>query len=91
MELRSSSQKHEVIGGGIQGFKKRIESKLSLFIFFVVAGALILIGPVLPAGLMSLVLEMMILSIFAMGYDICLGYTDQCSLGHSLFFGVGAS
>lgn len=90
MELRDSSPKGGVIGGGIQGFKKRIGSKLSLFIFFVVVIALILIGPVLPPGLMSLVLEMMILSIFAMGYDILLGYTDQCSLGHSLFFGVGA-
>ncbi len=90
MELKSSSQKYGVIGGGIQGFKKRIRSKLSLFIFFVAAIALISMGPVLPTGLMSLVLEMMILSIFAMGYDILLGYTEQCSLGHSLFFGVGA-
>jgi branched-chain amino acid transport system permease protein len=90
MEFRSSSQKHGMIGGGIQRFEKGIRSKLSLIIFFVIVIVLILIGPVLPPGLMSLMLEMMILSIFAMGYDILLGYTDQCSLGHSLFFGVGA-
>jgi branched-chain amino acid transport system permease protein len=33
---------------------------------------------------------MMIFSIFAMGYDISLGFTSQCSLGHSIFFGAGA-
>jgi len=32
----------------------------------------------------------MIFGIFAMGYGVCLGYTAQCSLGHSLFFGAGA-
>lgn len=35
-------------------------------------------------------IQIMIFGIFAMGYDICLGYTAQCSLGHSLFFGAGA-
>ncbi len=63
-----------------------------LFPYMAVGGVLllILVGPFLPPGVMSLVLEMMILFIFAMGYDICLGYSAQCSLGHSLFFGVGA-
>jgi len=32
----------------------------------------------------------MILSIFAMGYDVSLGFTNQCSLGHSVMFGAGA-
>jgi branched-chain amino acid transport system permease protein len=75
-----------MIGGGFH----RIKSKLSLFTVLVVAIVLIVIGPVLPAGVMSLLLEMMILCIFAMGYDILLGFTNQCSLGHSLFFGIGA-
>jgi branched-chain amino acid transport system permease protein len=51
---------------------------------------LAVLGMILPSGARSLVIQMMIFSIFAMGYDICLGYTDQCSLGHSIFFGSGA-
>jgi branched-chain amino acid transport system permease protein len=48
------------------------------------------LGVVLPPGARSLVIQIMIFSIFAMGYDVCLGYTAQCSLGHALFFGAGA-
>lgn len=56
-------------------------------------GSLVLLGilgMVLPTGARSLLIQIMIFSIFAMGYDVCLGYTAQCSLGHSLFFGAGA-
>lgn len=49
-----------------------------------------ILGIVLPPGARSLAIQIMIFGIFAMGYDVCLGYTDQCSLGHSLFFGAGA-
>ncbi|MGA3174086.1 MAG: branched-chain amino acid ABC transporter permease [Syntrophorhabdales bacterium] len=48
------------------------------------------LGLILPQGARSLVIQMMIFSVFAMGYDVCLGLTNQCSLGHSIFFGVGA-
>jgi branched-chain amino acid transport system permease protein len=48
------------------------------------------LGFVLPSGARSLVIQMMIFCIFAMGYDISLGFTNQCSLGHSIFFGIGA-
>ncbi len=56
-------------------------------------GSLVLLavlGIVVPSGLRSLLMQIMIFGIFAMGYDVCLGYTDQCSLGHSLYFGAGA-
>jgi len=68
------------------------KQRLKLFPYTAAGGVLlfVLVGPFLPPGVMSLVLDMMILFIFAMGYDICLGYSAQCSLGHSLFFGVGA-
>ncbi|MCA1961537.1 MAG: branched-chain amino acid ABC transporter permease [Desulfomonile sp.] len=51
---------------------------------------LAVLGLVLPTGARSLMIQIMIFGIFAMGYDVCLGYTAQCSLGHSLFFGSGA-
>jgi branched-chain amino acid transport system permease protein len=45
---------------------------------------------ILPKGAKSLMIHMMVFSILAMGYDLCLGFTNQCSLGHSIFFGAGA-
>ncbi|HPU30817.1 MAG TPA: branched-chain amino acid ABC transporter permease [Syntrophorhabdaceae bacterium] len=53
-------------------------------------GILIILGFILPSGARSLVIQMMVFSIFAMGYDILLGFTNQCSLGHAIFFGAGA-
>ena len=56
-------------------------------------GSLVLLavlGIVVPSGVRSLMMQIMIFGIFAMGYDVCLGFTDQCSLGHSLYFGAGA-
>jgi branched-chain amino acid transport system permease protein len=51
---------------------------------------LVVIGTVLPKGARSLVTHMMIFCILAMGYDVCFGLTNQCSLGHAVFFGGGA-
>ena len=56
---------------------------LFLVLFFV-------LGLFLPKGAKSLMIQMMVFSILAMGYDLSLGFTNQCSLGHSVFFGAGA-
>jgi branched-chain amino acid transport system permease protein len=58
--------------------------------FALVLLALVVLGFVLPRGARSLLVQVMILSIFAMGYDVSLGFTNQCSLGHSVLFGAGA-
>lgn len=50
---------------------------------------LVCAGVVLPAALKSILMVMMIYSIFAMAYDVLLGYANQPSLGQSLFFGLG--
>lgn len=34
--------------------------------------------------------ELLIFAIFAVGYDICLGYAGMLSFGHAAFFGLGA-
>ena len=57
---------------------------LTLFFFFIVPLAAI------PLGGMSLAIEVMIWAVFAMGYNILLGYTGLPSFGHGLFFGSGA-
>jgi branched-chain amino acid transport system permease protein len=51
---------------------------------------LLVLGMVLPLGARSLVTHIMIFCILAMGYDVCFGLTNQCSLGHAVFFGGGA-
>jgi branched-chain amino acid transport system permease protein len=55
----------------------------------IIAG-LIIMGITLPRGACSLLIHIMVFCIYAMGYDICLGFTNQTSLGHSVFFGIGA-
>jgi branched-chain amino acid transport system permease protein len=61
-------------------------------LYFVVIFLLLLavMGMVLPKGARSLVTHIMIFCILAMGYDVCFGLTNQCSLGHAVFFGGGA-
>lgn len=58
---------------------------------FIILGAF-LIAPavVVPLGGVSLAIEVMIWSIFALGFNILLGYTGLPSFGHGLFFGSGA-
>lgn len=45
---------------------------------------------IMKTGGMSLATEVMIWIIFAMGFNILLGYTGLPSFGHGVFFGVGA-
>ena len=73
------------------GFEK-IGKERSAITYFVIVFLLLLVilGIALPKGARSLVIHMMIFFILAMGYDISLGFTKQCSLGHSVFFGAGA-
>ncbi|MEO0278208.1 MAG: branched-chain amino acid ABC transporter permease [candidate division WOR-3 bacterium] len=68
------------------------EQGLTFKSYFVCAWFLILsvLGVVLPEGPKSLIIHIMALCIFAMAYDISLGYTALCSLGHAVFFGMGA-
>lgn len=48
-----------------------------------------LAGPLAPPGLRTTLLITLIYGLFAMAYDVVLGYSDQPSLGHGLFFGLG--
>jgi branched-chain amino acid transport system permease protein len=59
-----------------------------MFIIF----AVFLVAPIfiMRVGGMSLAIEVMIWAIFAVGYNILLGYTGLPSFGHGLFFGTGA-
>ncbi|MDO8883568.1 MAG: branched-chain amino acid ABC transporter permease, partial [Pseudotabrizicola sp.] len=44
---------------------------------------------VLPSYHMTNLARIMVLAVFAMGYNIAFGYTGLLSLGHALFFAAG--
>lgn len=71
---------------------EKVGEKRTTLNYFAITFLLLLVvmGILLPKGARSLVTHMMIFSILAMGYDVCFGLTNQCSLGHSVFFGGGA-
>jgi len=49
-----------------------------------------LVEAFLPSFYLPLVTEMLIFGLFAMGFDILMGYTGMVSFGHSTFYGLGA-
>ena len=63
----------------------------STWVYLVIA-ALLAVLPFMVTGrsLLFLVMQIFILAIFAMSYDLLLGYTGIVSFGHAMFFGIGA-
>lgn len=59
-------------------------------LFILALAALVLAGLFSEPSFLSLLIIMIIYSIYAVSYDLLLGYANQPSLGHSLFFGLGA-
>ncbi len=56
---------------------------------FGVIGVLFLLQFLLPEYHQLTVTRIMVLAIFAMGYNVLFGYTGLLSLGHAMFFGAG--
>ena len=52
-------------------------------------GLLFLLHFVLPAYHHSIVARVMVISVYALGYNILFGYTGLLSLGHAMFFAAG--
>jgi branched-chain amino acid transport system permease protein len=55
----------------------------------VIALILIVLIPMQPTYIQSLVTKILIFAIFAMSLDLLMGYAGVLSLGHAAFFGVG--
>jgi branched-chain amino acid transport system permease protein len=49
-----------------------------------------LVDAFLPSFYLPLATEMLIFGLFALSYDIIMGYTGMVSFGHAAFFGLGA-
>ncbi len=54
------------------------------------AAAILLLALPFITPYKALASQMLIFAIFAIGYDICFGYTGLLSFGHAAFFGLGA-
>lgn len=61
----------------------------SLWFRLAVVAAILVAGPLSPPGVRTIIVVTLIYGLYAMAYDILLGYSDQPSLGHGLFFGLG--
>lgn len=69
----------------------RLQFYRSTWVYILVAAALL----ALPFGydnrtILFLITQIFIFGIFAMSYDLLLGYTGIVSFGHAMFFGIGA-
>lgn len=61
----------------------------ALILHLVVLAVLFAAQYVLPSYHHTNIARIMVLAVFAMGYNISFGYTGLLSLGHALFFGAG--
>jgi branched-chain amino acid transport system permease protein len=70
---------------------KWIQNNRANSIYLIVASFLLLLPFVYDSrSLLILLTQVFIFAIFAMSYDILLGYTGIVSFGHAMFFGIGA-
>lgn len=62
-----------------------------MILFFIIAALLLLLPFVYESrNLLILLTQVFVFSIFAMSYDLLLGFTGIVSFGHAMFFGIGA-
>ncbi|QED47175.1 branched-chain amino acid ABC transporter permease [Cytobacillus dafuensis] len=70
----------------------RISMNNRMNILYVITAVFLLVLPFIYESrtLLILLTQVFIFAIFAMSYDILLGYTGIVSFGHAMFFGIGA-
>ncbi|MCA0270780.1 MAG: branched-chain amino acid ABC transporter permease [Proteobacteria bacterium] len=66
-----------------------MRDKRSLILHLAVLAALLAALPLLSAYHVTNVAKIMVLAVYAMGYNIAFGYTGLLSLGHAMFFAAG--
>ncbi|WAA12962.1 branched-chain amino acid ABC transporter permease [Fervidibacillus halotolerans] len=67
-----------------------LNNRMNLFV--IIVGLLLFLLPFIYESrtLLILLTQIFIFAIFAMSYDLLLGYTGIVSFGHAMFFGIGA-
>ena len=76
------------IGGGV--LTGRLRSRVGLAVVVLLALVPVFQGILYSDFVVSLLITILIWALFAMSLDIVLGYTGLISLGHALFYGLGA-
>ena len=76
------------VGGGV--LTGRLRSRVGLAAVGVLALVPVFQGILYSDFVVSLLITVLIWALFAMSLDIVLGYTGLISLGHALFYGMGA-
>lgn len=66
-----------------------MKDQRSLILHLAVLVALLVALPLLSAYHVTNVAKIMVLAVYAMGYNIAFGYTGLLSLGHAMFFAAG--
>jgi branched-chain amino acid transport system permease protein len=70
---------------------KWIQQNRMSALYFIIAAFLLLLPFVYESrGLMILLTQIFVFAIFAMSYDLLLGFTGIVSFGHAMYFGIGA-
>lgn len=75
--------------GAMKAAAMSVGAKRALGLHLGVLALLFTLQFVLPAYHHTNLARIMVLAVFAMGYNISFGYTGLLSLGHALFFGAG--
>lgn len=65
------------------------QARKAIALHLAVIGVLFLLQFVLPAYHHTNVARIMVLAVYALGYNVLLGYTGLMSLGHAMFFAAG--
>jgi len=85
------SEPSEFVGGFGGGVLTRgVRFRLGLVAVAVLALVPVFAGVLYADSVVSLLITMLIWALFAMSLDVLLGYTGLISLGHALFYGLGA-
>ena len=74
---------------GKRGRTSKLLLGRSAWLRIAVVAAMLLAGPIASPGVRTIILVTLIYGLYAMAYDILLGYSNQPSLGQGLFFGLG--
>jgi branched-chain amino acid transport system permease protein len=70
---------------------KWIQQNRMSALYFIIAAFLLLLPFVYESrGLLILLTQIFVFAIFAMSYDLLLGFTGIVSFGHAMYFGIGA-
>jgi branched-chain amino acid transport system permease protein len=74
----------------VEGFRKSTKKFPQLILWFILAAFLLLLPTFLPLYILIHTIDVIILILFAVSFNLLYGYMKEISFGHAGFFGLGA-